>query len=310
MTGPLLLWICVAGSGLLVLLSAQPIGRPRPSLQRRLTYLRPDRPEVESEPRLFSTPGLDSLLLPALKAIGEAFLRIGAWVGLDPSETTRRLKAAGEPYGPAVFWGQKIAGLGVGLFLPPILSSAGVGPTSGWPLWVWGGAALLGLIGPDVGLKARISARRRDMLAGLSAATRLLSLAVSAGYGLEQAVAEVASSGRGPFFEELSRRISRARLDNRPSVDALADLASDAELPELAALAGALMAGSRQGVPLLQTLRAQASAVRERWRLGLIEAGERAAVTMLLPIGVFILPAFFLVILYPAAVNLLQLSTL
>jgi tight adherence protein C len=147
------------------------------------------------------------------------------------------------------------------------------------------------------------------MLAGLSAATRLLSLAVSAGYGLEQAIAEVASSGSGAFFDELSRRISRARLDGRPAVEALVDLAEDAELPELAALAGALMAGSRQGVPVLQTLRAQASAVRERWRLGLIEAGERAAVTMLLPIGVFILPAFFLVVLYPAAVNLMQLSS-
>lgn len=308
MTGGLLLWLTVAGIGLLVLLSAQPLGRPRPSLHRRLTQLRPDRPESERQPRLFGTPGLDSLLVPALRSMGEAFIRAGAWVGLDSSETARRLRAAGEPYGPAVFWGQKIAGLAVGLFLPSVLSASGIGPASGWPLWVWGGSSLLGFTGPDLGLRTRIGARRREMLAGLSAATRLLSLAVSAGFGLEQAIAEVASSGRGPFFEELSRRISKARLDNRPSVEALADFASDSELPELAALAGALTAGSRQGVPVLQTLRAQASAVRERWRLGLIEAGERAAVTMLLPIGVFILPAFFLVVLYPAAVNLLQLS--
>jgi tight adherence protein C len=309
MTGGLVLWICVAGIGLLMLLSAQPVGRSRQSLHRRLIQLRPDRPEVEPEPRLFSTPGLDSLLVPGLRAMGEAFLRLGAWVGLDSSELARRLRAAGEPYGPAVFWGQKLAGLAVGLFLPQILSAWGIGPSSGWPVWIWGASSVLGFIGPDVGLKARIAARRREMLAGLSAATRLLSLAVSAGYGLEQAVAEVASSGRGPFFDELSRRISKARLDNRPSVEALADLASDAELPELAALAGALMSGSRQGVPVLQTLRAQASAVRERWRLGLIEAGERAGVNMLLPIGICILPAFFLVVLYPAAVNLLELSS-
>ena len=242
--------------------------------------------------------------------MGDAFLRAAALFGLDPSDTARRLRAAGEPYGPAVFWGQKIAGLGVGVLLPPILSAAGIGPASGWPPWTWGASTLLGFIGPDLGLRARIQARRSEMLAGLAAATRLLSLAVSAGYGLEQAVAEVASSGGGPFFEELARRISRARLDGRPAVEALVDLAADAELPELAALAGALMAGNRQGVPVLQTLRAQAASVRERWRLGLIEAGERAAVTMLLPIGVFILPAFFLVVLYPAAVNLLQLSSL
>ena len=310
MNGNLLVWVSVAGIGLLLLLSAQPIGRPRPSLARRLQCLRPDRPQQEPRPQVFGLAGLDALLLPALAALGESFLRFGSTFGLDAQATARKLRAAGEPYGPAVFWGQKIAGLTVGVVLPPVLESVGIGPASGWPVWIWAGSALLGFAGPDMGLNARVRARRREMLAGLAAATRLLSLAVSAGYGLEQAVAEVASSGRGPFFDELAHRISKARLESRPAVDALADLAEDADLPELAALAGSLMAGSRQGVPVLETLRAQAAAVRERWRLGLIETGERAAVTMLLPIGVLILPAFFLVVLYPAAVNLLQLSSL
>ncbi|MCA1706080.1 MAG: type II secretion system F family protein [Actinobacteria bacterium] len=309
MSGSGLLWLCVAGLGLLILLSAQPVGRPRPSLARRLDSLRPDRPEREQSPQVFGLPGLDALLLPGLSALGDVFLKVAAKLGLDPTTTARRLKAANEPFGPAVFWGQKIAGLIVGGLLPPILEASGIGPASGWPVWIWGASALVGFAGPDLGLNARLKVRRREMLAGLASATRLLSLAVSAGYGLEQAVAEVASSGRGPFFDELAHRISKARLESRPSVGALADLAQDADLPELAALAGALMIGSRQGVPVLGTLKAQAAAVRERWRLGLIESGERAAVTMLLPIGVLILPAFFLVVLYPAAVNLMQLSS-
>lgn len=309
MTGSLVLWLVVAGVGLLILLSAQPIGRPRPSIARRLAALRPDAPRQEPGPRLFGLEGLDPLLVPALQRMGSAFLAIGARFGLDPNDTARRLRAAGEPYGPAVFWGQKIAGLAVGIALPPVLEAAGIGP-GGWPVWVWIGWMVLGFVGPDIGLRERIRKRRADMLAGLAVATRLLGLAVSAGCGLEQAIAEAASSGRGPFFDELAVRISKARLEGRSSVDALAELGADAEVPEVTALAGALTAGSRQGVPVLQTLRAQASAARERWRLGLLEAGERAAVTMLLPIGVLILPAFFLVVLYPAAINLLQLSRL
>ena len=310
MTLALWLWLSLSGVGLLLVLSAQPLGRPRPRLARRLAALRPDREERVVSPRLFGVPGLDPILVPALSALGDAALRAGAILGLDPSGTARRLRAAGEPYGPAVFWGQKIAGLLVGLSLPPILIAAGIGPQSGWPPWIWLLSIVVGFTGPDIGLNARIRTRRRELLAGLTAATRLLSLAVSAGYGLEQAIAEVASSGRGPFFDDLATRISKARLEGRPGVDALADLADDAELPELVSLAGALMAAQRKGLPPLQTLGAQASAVRERWRLGLIEAGERAAVTMLLPIGVLILPAFFLVVLYPAAVNLLRLSSL
>jgi hypothetical protein len=72
MTGGLLLWICVAGIGLLVLLSARPVGRPRLSLHRRLIQLRPDRPEGEPQPRLFGSPGLDSLLVPGLRSMGGA----------------------------------------------------------------------------------------------------------------------------------------------------------------------------------------------------------------------------------------------
>ena len=92
-------------------------------------------------------------------------------------------------------------------------------------------------------------------------------------------------------------------------MDATAQLATDIDLPELAALAGTLQAASRQGTPVLQTLRAQAHAARERRRLGLLEAGERAQVTMIVPVAILILPAFFLVILWPASVALLRLST-
>jgi tight adherence protein C len=92
-------------------------------------------------------------------------------------------------------------------------------------------------------------------------------------------------------------------------VDAISRMATELDLPELAALAGALQAGARQGTPVLQTLRAQASAARERRRLALLEAGERAQVTMIVPVAALILPAFFLVILWPASVALLRLSS-
>jgi hypothetical protein len=39
-----------------------------------------------------------------------------------------------------------------------------------------------------------------------------------------------------------------------------------------------------------------------------VEAGERAQIRMLLPTGLLILPAFFVVVLYPAAVQLLKVT--
>ena len=133
MIGSVVLWLVVSGVGLLLLLSAQPIGRPRPTIARGLAALRPDQPRKEPVARLFGFEGLDPILVPALKTIGGGFLAIAVRFGLDPRVTARRLRAAGEPYCPAVFWGQKIAGLAVGLVLPPVLEAAGVGPDAGWP---------------------------------------------------------------------------------------------------------------------------------------------------------------------------------
>lgn len=310
MTAEVVLWVGVAALGAVLLLSSQPIGRPRPTIAQRLNALRPKPKSEESSQRLFALPGLDSHLVPALRFLGDAVLRLFRRVGIDPSATARLLRAAGEPYGPELFFGQKIAGLFLAALLPSFLQAVGIGPQSGWPAWVWLGCAAFGFMGPDIGLRSRAAARRRELLAGVVAAARLLSLAISAGLGLEQALVEIASSGRGAFFANLSSRIAKARLEGRPAVEALSDLAAEAHLPELSALAGQLMASERQGLPVLQTLCAQASSLRERWRLSLIEAGEKAAVVMLLPIGLLILPAFFLVTLYPAAVNLLQLSNL
>jgi tight adherence protein C len=302
-----IIWPLVGGLGLLLLLTAQPIGRPRPSLAKGLAALQPDArpPEVA---RVFASPELDRALVPPLRTAGSMALRLVELAGVPTSGLARRLELAGDAGGPAVFVGQKLAGGLLGLGLLPLFNQLGVTPFGAWPTWMWLVGALAGFVAPDVGLAGRVARRRRELLAGLGAATEFLALAVSAGCGLEQALGEVAAAGRGPFFAELSRRLAHARLEGRRATQAISRLAEEIDLPELATLAGALEAAAHQGTPLLQTLRAQAGSARERRRLALLAAGERAQVTMILPVGLLILPAFFLVILYPAAVTLLRFS--
>jgi tight adherence protein C len=63
-----------------------------------------------------------------------------------------------------------------------------------------------------------------------------------------------------------------------------------------------------QGLPLAQSLAAQAEALRERQRLHIVEEGGKASVRMVLPVAIFILPVLFVVILVPATVELMQLG--
>jgi tight adherence protein C len=301
-------WPLLGGIGLLLLLTAQPIGRPRPSLAKRLAALRPDTPPQEAEATAFANSTLERLLVPPLRAAGTLALRAAELLGIPTGRLARRLRLAGEPGGPALFAGQKVFGALVGLGLLPALNQLDIIPFGRWPAWLWLTAAVAGFLTPDAELARKISRRRGDLLVGLGAATEFLALAVSAGCGLEQALGEAAAAGNGPFFVELSRRLSLARLQGRQGVDAITQMAEEIDLPELAALAGALQAGARQGTPVLQTLRAQAHAARQRRRLALLESGERAQVTMIVPVAGLIFPAFFLVILWPASVVLLRLS--
>ena len=56
--------------------------------------------------------------------------------------------------------------------------------------------------------------------------------------------------------------------------------------------------------PLGQVLAAHAQGLRERQRLHIVEEGGKATVRMLLPVALLILPALFVVVLVPAAVEL------
>jgi tight adherence protein C len=306
--GEVIGWPLLGGIGLLLLLTSQPLGRPTPSLAHRLAALHPDPHQPQRPATTYASPTLERLLVPPLQAAGRLLLHAAQLLGIPTSRLARQLTLAGELGGPALHAGHKLLGGLVGLGLLPLLNQLGITPFGPWPAWLWLAGGVAGFLAPDAALTHKAAQHRQELLTGLGAATEFLALAVSAGCGLEQALAEAASAGSGPFFSQLSHRLALARLHGQQGVDAISRMAADLDLPELAALAGALQAGTRQGTPVLQTLRAQAAAARERRRLVLLEAGERAQVTMIVPVAVLILPAFFLVILWPASVALLRLS--
>lgn len=296
------------GAGAILLLTAQPVGASRPSLARRLTALSLE-PTLEraltAEP-VFHTRLFEESLRPLLERAGAAVFRLLGRLGLDLRATDDRLRAAGDRGGLALFEGQKLAGALVGFSFLPAAESFGLAPVT--PVWLWLAAAAGGFLLPDAMLKRRAEARRRRMREDLVHFAELVSLAVSAGLGVEGALDQAAFSGEGPLFEELRALLREGRLRGASASATMARLPAEVGFVDAEPLAAAIQAAADHGTAVTQALRAQARALRDRRRLELVEAAERAQVRMLLPVGLLILPAFFVVVLYPAAVQLLRLT--
>jgi tight adherence protein C len=275
-------------------------GNRRPSLAERVDALRPVPLRPAPPGRVYK--------LAALEAARPAIERIGGWVArclnLDAQELSRKLALAGHEESLALFVGTKLVVAVLGLALVPVLVTTGLVP--GLPAWLAPLAALTAWFGPDVSLREQGRIRKMRLEEGLVAANLDIALRVAGGAGLAEAIQE-AAAGEGPFAQELTMALGRARLGRRTPADAVEDLSARSGLEEARDLASVLRA-AEQGAPLAETLLTQAKAIAERHRLEALASGQRAEVLMIMIQAALILPGFFLLILYPIASSLIGIS--
>jgi len=309
-----LIWPLLFGVGAYLFLTAQPVGRPKPDLGERLRRLDVDqRIRMELGQRdvrpIFMSAALEGMLRPVLDDLGRLARGVLGRFGLaGGAELERKLAAIRPGVEPIQFFGEKVATGLLGLALCPFMSWLGVEPFGRWPLWLWAVGFAVGFLGPDWQLEARLAARRTACLMELPTLLDMLTIAVSAGLALEQALVQVATRSSGVAARELQLAIREMALGRRTLVEALEAMGERSALPDLARLASQLRAAHDQGIPLAQTLAAQAEALREQKRLRVVEQGGKATVRMVLPVALFILPVLFVVLLIPAAVQVLSLG--
>lgn len=312
----LLIWPVLFGLGAYLLLTAQPIGRPKPDLADRLRRLdvderiRLDRERGRHPARqIFASRRLEGFLRPALDDLGRLVRALLDRVGLAGGpELERRLDIARPGVEPAQFFGEKLAAGLIGFVSFPMMNGIRVHPFGSWPVWIWLAGFAAGFLAPGWDLARRLAARRAACLLELPAILDLLTIAASAGLALEQALTVVAQQSNGVIARELQRATREVALGQQSLVEALEGVAQRNAVPELTSLIAQLRAAYEQGMPLVQTLSAQAEGLREQKRLRIVAEGEKAAIRMILPVALFILPVIFVVLLVPAALELMRLG--
>jgi hypothetical protein len=308
---PLLLVAALAvAGGVFLVVTALPFAEGRPSLADRLAAFDLDAcaraRRIGPRPKpLVPWPALDVLLRPFAEDLAGPIRLLGGWLGpLAGRDLERELGLVARD-GRADVGGFVLKQVGLATLIAswpwlPLLFLR-------WPLHplvpvLSAFGALVGFVLPYAELDQQLRGRRRRTVAELPQVSSLLVLALSAGVGLESALARAADrcgSDRGVLGNELHALVGPLSGDRSLEV-AVRTMASRNRIAELSHFADLLSASAKDGLPVAETLQTFSTTLLEQSANRLLEAGDKGGVKMLFPLALLMVPTTLVVVLIPA----------
>jgi tight adherence protein C len=257
-------------------------------------------------------PGSQLLDRPFSERVLEPLVQQAQRLGraLVPDDRLRRVRTrldlAGNPPG----WttdrvvGLKVIGAAaggmVGILLallghPPVVTALGV-------LLLLGG---VGWFAPSLWLYHVAEERAERVRRDLPDALDLLTICVESGLAFDAALAQVSTKTQGPLAMEFTRVLQEMQIGTGRA-GALRALGDRTSVPELRSFVGAMVQADTYGVSVGEVLRVQAKEMRVKRSQRAEETAQKIPVKVLFPLMVCILPALFVVIMGPAAINLMR----
>jgi tight adherence protein C len=228
---------------------------------------------------------------------------------MEQSELKIKLANAGfrSESAAAVYSGVRLASLGVFF----VLSLALVLP--GNDTLMNKGKYIIAITGIGFYLPAMVlwwirSKRQQDIFLTLPDALDLMVVCVESGLGLDQAMRRVCDEMKD-HAKVLGEEIALANFQlqmGRPKREVLHDLGVRTGVDDVRSLAAILIQADRFGSSVAQALRVQSESMRVRRRQIAEEKAAKTAVQMLFPLILFIFPAIFVVLVGPAAIQIIE----
>ncbi|MCG2621609.1 type II secretion system F family protein [Arthrobacter sp. I2-34] len=130
-------------------------------------------------------------------------------------------------------------------------------------------------------------------------------ISVEAGLGFETAMARAGQSGKGPLAEELVRTLHDIQV-GRSRLEAYQAMAERSTVQDLKSFVRAVVQADKYGIGIAKVLRIQAKQARIKRRQRAEEKAMKLPVKVLFPLLFCIFPVLFIVLLGPAAINIMN----
>lgn len=234
--------------------------------------------------------------------VAPAFLWLRGALGRllgGPGTIELRLRQAGSDLSVDSFRSQQLAWSVSGFALGVVVSIAVGGAISpALAVALVGGCSVLGLVGRDYVLQRTARSRVARISAELPTVLEFLTLSLSAGEGILDALRRISRARGGELGVEFGRVIAEVN-SGVPLAASLTSLAGALRLPALTRVIEQVIGALERGTPLAEVLRAQAQDSRDVAKRELLESAGKKEVAMLVPLVFLILPVTIAFAIFP-----------
>lgn len=166
----------------------------------------------------------------------------------------------------------------------------------------------LAFLFPNIWLMLARSQRAEKIRNGLPDSLDLLVVSVESGLALDAGLQRVSEEMHN-VHPELSEEMQLATLETQvgvPRAEALEKMARRSGVAEMRSMVAVITQAERFGTSVAKALRTQADVLRVKRRLKAEERAQKTTVKLMLPLILFIFPSIFVVLVGPAALQLIK----
>ncbi|MDQ1703159.1 MAG: tight adherence protein [Frankiaceae bacterium] len=165
--------------------------------------------------------------------------------------------------------------------------------------------AVLGLMLPNFVLYQTTYNRNEKLQRQLPDSIDMLSVSVEAGLGFDAALAQVARNTTGPLAQEFFRVLQEMQI-GLGRAEAMRALAERTNIQDVKTFVSAMVQAEQFGIPIAQVLRIQSKEMRLKRSQRAEEQAQKLPVKIIFPVVFCILPALFVIVIGPAAINIMN----